>query len=150
MSIQLDLRELREFEKDVSAIPGQLNRHVIPVLKRGAVQVKRQLTEDMRRSKHFARFATFRFEIEENPGQYVASIFPDTDNPRGRGRPYKRNFSDGRSQRPAPTKGPGAGANIAYFGTSRGGGSVRDPFIALQEEAPKFEQALAELVEKLI
>lgn len=48
-----------------------------------------------------------------------------------------------------PQKGsPGSLANIAYFGTSRGGRTVRDPGEALNDEAPNFERALAEVIER--
>jgi hypothetical protein len=51
-----------------------------------------------------------------------------------------------------PVKG-GAGslANIAYFGGAHGGGgTVRDPQQALNEEAPKFEKSIGDAVEDLL
>lgn len=51
-----------------------------------------------------------------------------------------------------PNKGKygGALANVAIFGTSRGGGTVPDPSIALAAEADRFEDALGALFEGLL
>ena len=49
-----------------------------------------------------------------------------------------------------PEKGaPGSLANVAYFGTSRGGGTVADPEDALQEEADAFVEHFAAMAEEL-
>ena len=46
-----------------------------------------------------------------------------------------------------PTKGsPGSLGNIAYFGTSRGGGTVPDPMGALEKEAPSTAEHLLALL----
>lgn len=133
-SVTVDTREARVFEQDLRKVPGELARHVIPVLKKGAVQIKRQLTEEMRDSKHFKGFANISFDVEMlqgfGGGEAHAIIGPEKNS-------------------------PGSGANIAYFGTSRksgkrGGGTVPDPKEALKAETPNFEKALADLVEKLI
>lgn len=45
-------------------------------------------------------------------------------------------------------RGAGNLANIAYFGGAHGGGgTVRDPQRAAEEEAPKFERALLAIIE---
>ena len=50
-----------------------------------------------------------------------------------------------------PNKGgPGAGANIAYFGTSRGGGTVEDPEETMERELPAFEEHLADIAERSV
>jgi hypothetical protein len=41
---------------------------------------------------------------------------------------------------------PGAIANVGYFGTSRGGGTVPDPQGALDAEAPRLESAIGDLL----
>jgi hypothetical protein len=51
-----------------------------------------------------------------------------------------------------PRHGPGlAGnlANVAYFGTSRGGGTVPDPIHAAEAEAEVIERYLGEIGERL-
>src|SRR5699024_8639217 len=48
------------------------------------------------------------------------------------------------------TPGPGAGANIAYFGASRGGGTGEDPEAALDREVGSFEDALGDVAERVV
>jgi hypothetical protein len=64
------------------------------------------------------------YDLETDGGELVAEIGPDKD--------LSGNL-----------------ANIAYFGTWKGGGTVPDPVGALEAEAPNFEKALGDLVEEL-
>ena len=113
----------------VAAIEGKINAtnsEVEAIVGRGALNIKTQLVREMRESKHFKGFAQgisydVRSGLAFGGGVIEAEIGPESD-------------------------GPGAGANIAYFGTSRGGGTVPEPSGALKAEAPKFEAALAKFV----
>ena len=50
-----------------------------------------------------------------------------------------------------PEKGsPGSLANIAFFGSSRGGGTVEDPGITLEREVPTFVKALEAVMERAV
>jgi hypothetical protein len=122
--MQVDTSELRALTVDLRRASTQAVSAAAPVVKRGLVQIKTQLVEEMKASTHFKGVA---------PG-----ISFDED-------------ADGLGGEVGPTKGrPGSLANIAYFGTSRGGGTVPDPQGALDAEAPRFEKALLDALEGLL
>jgi hypothetical protein len=123
-TVDIDMSEVRTLAADFSQIPGELARHAIPVVEKAAVNVKKQLIAEMLASKHFKGFAKISYDLTSDSGGIVAEIGPTKD-------------------------GPGAGANLAYFGTWKGGGTVPDPRGALEAEYPKLEQHLADLAEEL-
>lgn len=123
-TVDIDMSEVRTLAADFSQIPGELARHAIPVVEKAAVNVKKQLIAEMRASKHFKGFAKISYDLTSDSGGIVAEIGPTKD-------------------------GPGAGANLAYFGTWKGGGTVPDPRGALEAEYPNLEQHLADLAEEL-
>lgn len=123
-SISVDMSEVRELAVDMTRVDGRLTRHLAPVVKKGAQNIKDQLVAEMQGSRHFA--------------------------PVARGITYDIK-GDGFEAEIGPEKGrPGSLANIAYFGSSRGGGTVPDPQGAGDAEMPNFEKALAEVAEGLI
>lgn len=128
----IDASEVRQLAADMTRIPERLNRWVIPVLERGASNIKGQLREEMGASTHFkGAVRSIGYDVLYggfgDTGTYEVEIGPSSE--------------DGS---------PGNLANIAYFGTSRGGGTVPDPVGALNAEAPKFEKALADLMGELL
>ena len=124
--ISIDAHEVRELAADFTRIPGELSRHAIPVLSRGALNIKNQIRESFEASGN----AGFRFV--------------------GRSVSYDLTTEGTElSAEIGPTKPEGALANVAIFGTPRGGGTVADPREALEAEAPKFTEALADLAEEL-
>lgn len=130
--VNVDTSELRALAADMRAVPERLNRHLRPVIERGALNVKNALQEDMSARTHFPQLArSINYDVHltsfDGDGVMEAEIGPD-----------KARFG-------------GALANIAYFGASRGGGGrVRDPMERLEEEQPRFEQALADALEDLL
>ena len=130
--ISIDTSQVRELAADMSRFPEQLNRWVIPVVEKGALNIKNQMRADASDSAHFRGMASaisydMVFGGFGDAGTYEAQIGPSSE-----------------------PGSPGNLANIAYFGTSRGGGTVPDPVTALQAEAPGFEQALAALMDELL
>lgn len=128
-----DTSELRALAADMSAVPARLNRHLFPVVKRGANNIRSDMRDAMAASKSFGEMERhITYDVERKPGAIEAEIGP-------------KKTSGGAS------RGLGFGANIAYFGTPRGGGgTVEDPQKALDREAPKFEQALGDAAEGLL
>lgn len=129
--VTVDASELRALAADLRAIPDELARHVAPVVNKGALNIKNDMAEQMRRSTHFGQIApSISYDTHmtsfAGDGVYEAEIGPDKD------------------------RAGGALANVAYFGTSRGGGTVEDPQAALDRELPGFEQALGDLLEDLL
>ena len=128
MSVQFDMSEVRAVAADMRAVDGRLNRWTLGVIEKGALNIKNQLRSEMQASRHFKGAAgDIDYDIRHSPGVIEAEIGP----------------------RSGPGN-PGALANIAYFGTSRGGGTVRNPEYALAEEMPRFIRAMEAEAERLI
>ena len=124
--IEIDTSEVRELAMDMRQVDARLARHLKPIVSKGALNIKNQLRKEMAGSQHF-KGAASAISYDLLDGGFTAEIGPS---------------SEGGS--------PGNLANIAYFGTSRGGGTVADPSGALDEEIPRFEQAILAEAEKLI
>lgn len=125
--IEVDTSELRALAADLGRAPDKVQQGVRPVLAKGALNVKAEMQAAMRGSRHFGQIApSISYDTKVDGGGVEAEIGPDK----------------GRAG--------GALANIAYFGTSRGGGTVPDPQVALTTEAPRFEQALSDLLGDLL
>lgn len=121
-----DASELDQLGTDLGVAATKLAVGVRGVLAKGAVNIKAQLRAEMGSSQHF--------------GQVASSIRYDEV---GRGDAIE--FEIG------PTKqGAGPLANIAYFGTSRGGGTVPDPLGALTAEAATTVDYLNRLLDQAI
>lgn len=120
--ITVDTSEVRAAIADMSNVDGRLRPDTSSVVKRGAQNIKNDLTSQMRSSTHFKGFADIGYDMVDD---FEAEIGPNKP-------------------------GPGSGANIAYFGTSRGGGTVEDPEEALNRELGSFEEHLADVAERVV
>lgn len=121
--------ELRAFAARLAGAGAATEKEVVAITKRGAVNIKAQQNADFAKSQHFGQIAgTVNFDIRVGGafgGGFVeAEIGPD-----------KRR----RSARLA---------NVAIFGTSRGGGTVADPAQALAAELPGYTTALLDAMSK--
>ena len=123
--ISLDMSEVRSAIADMSMIDERLNSHAVQVIDRGAVNIKNQLRAEMGASRHFkGAVRGITYDLKSGGFGTGGEIYAEI----------------------GPEKGkPGSLANIAYFGTSRGGGTVPDPIWALHEEIPRFAKALADV-----
>lgn len=135
-SMQIDASELKQLGADLSAAGSGIAARVRPVVVRGAVNIKNQMRREMSGSASFGALAgSIDFSMTSQKifgtGVIEAEIGPS-------------------KRRGGARRGLGFGANIAYFGTSRGGGTVPDPQGALDAEAPRFEQALGDIMEGLL
>lgn len=121
-AVQVDVSELRTLARALDAIPDKVQRGVRPVVSKGALNVKQELQMDLASSTHFSGITfSVNYDIKADAGGVEAQIGPDK------------------------SKYGGALANVAIFGTSRGGGTVPDPSVALLNEADRFEDALSAL-----
>lgn len=117
--VEIDASSALAVANDLDAALEALPKQVRASVSKGALNIKNAMKADMAASGHF--------------GQAAASITYDLN---------------GSSIAPeaeiGPRKGgPGAIANIAYFGGARpGGATVRDPLEPGLEELPNFESAL--------
>lgn len=130
-SITIDTSELRTLAADMRQVDSRVSRWVLPVVEKGANNIKEELQAEARSSRHFKGVApAISYDIKTLGGAFEAEIGPE------------KRYGKG--------SGGGNHANIGYFGTSRGGGTVEDPQTALDNEAPKFADALADSAEGLV
>ena len=122
---KIDMAEVRSLAADLTRVDARLARHAIPVVRKGAVNIKDEMQADLRKSsdRGFRHVAT-TVSFDELDGGFGAEI--------------------------GPTKPAGALANIAYFGSYKGGGTVRDPWHALDDEYPSFIKHLGDIAGELI
>lgn len=115
--------ELMAYSRDLGRVAGKALPDVDAVLKKGAQNVKEQLVREARWSRHFKGIVpSLSYESKYSIGSAGYEIGPDK-----------------------ALSGGGLG-NVAYFGTSRGGGtlSLEGP---LEMETPNLESELDRLVE---
>lgn len=130
--VTFDASELRTLSADFAGTPANIAPDVRAAVVKGAVNIKRDMRADMARSKHFkGAVPAIDFDVIENTHAVVAVIGPKV--------------GPGQS---------GGHAGIAYgagvFGGARGGGKVRDPQYVLDEELPRFEQAMGDILEGIL
>ena len=119
-NVEIDAHEVKEFASELGKVPTKVVTGVRPAVVKAGVNMKKQLREEMDKSKHFRASRSINFDVSDG----------------------------GLAVEVGPTKsGAGNLANIAYFGgVNGGGGTVPDPRGALEAEAPRFEKALTDLV----
>lgn len=117
----------REFAATLQAAGDAALPAAQEVIKIGSQKLERQLQKEMRASPYFKGQAKgITHDVTVSGGTVTGEIGPET----GRGR-------------------PGALSGIAYFGGANGGGgTVRDPELALAVEAPIVEKHLLDVVFK--
>ncbi len=128
--VSVDTSELRELSADLRSAPSSIAPKVNAVVFKGAMNIKAAMVSDMSASRSFRGVARdIDFDMIDGQDSVAAEI--------------------------GPRSAPGAAgnlANIAYFGspTRAGGATVRDPREALEDEQPKFEQALADVLGEIL
>ena len=108
-----DASEIRQLAADLDMAAATIAAKLRPIWSKAGVNIKKQLRDEMSQSEHFAAAAH--------------RISYDLTTP----------ADDTLLLEVGPTHGagdPGSLGNIAYFGTSRGGGTVPDPMGALEAE----------------
>lgn len=115
--------DLRKFAQDLGKVAGRAVPDSDAVLKKGANNIKEDLVSDAKASKHFKGMAG---SISYDPIGGFGSL--------------------GYEIGPSKDRRGGALGNIAYFGTSRGGGTL-DLEGPLGRESPALERELGKLVD---
>lgn len=128
-TFDFDVSELTALGRELAVAGDSIMGKVRPVVSKGALNVKNGMREDMSGSAYFARVASsITYETRDGVGWAEAEVGPVTA---------------GRTV--------GDLAHIAYFGGfPAGGGTVRDPQAVLDEEAPRFEKAITDVIEGLL
>lgn len=125
--VNVDMGEVRAYSVDLGAVPGEFVRFGSPALKKAAQNIKTAMQADLRASSN----AGIRFVAGTVTYDDIAAT------------------GTGLETEIGPEKPQGALANIAYFGTYKGGGHTRDPREAAEEEMPAFEAEIDKIVERL-
>lgn len=126
-----DTSDLDGLIRDLRKIPADMVPKIRGVVAKSALNTKKVMQKDAKRSRHFGQMAAsigYDLKVHEFGGDGVieAEIGPSTG-------------------------GAGSLAGIAYFGTSRpGGGTVRNPEDAMLEEAPNFYEYAFRATEGLL
>lgn len=126
-----DASDLDNLARSFRAIPALMVPRMRGVVTKSAVNTKKIMRADARRSRHFKQIEptiSFDIKVHEFGGDGVieAEIGPSG-------------------------AGSASLAGIAYFGTSRpGGGTVRNPEDAMLEEAPNFYEFAFKATEGLL
>lgn len=132
--ISIDTSEVRAAVVDMTSVDSRLRPDVYAVLEKGAINVRDDLRAKMNASRHFHGASSISYDIIGrgfgDVGLLEAEIGPDKRLGKG---------SRGANH-----------ANIAYFGTSRGGGTVEDPEAALEREIPAFEKHMLDIAERVV
>lgn len=125
-----DVSQLRNLTRDLQAFTPKVAKGIPQVVKKGALNVKKTMQSDFRESRHFGQIArSINFDVKASGGNAEAEIGPDKSVP----------------------KAGAQLAHIAYWGGARGGGgTVRDPSRALEDEGDNFENALGALLDGVL
>jgi hypothetical protein len=129
-SVNMDTSEWGALAADLTAAGSGVAAVVRPIVHKGASNIKNQLRAEMRSSRHFRPVArAIDYSMHGGMSFGVGMIEAEIGPRRG---------------------SPGSLANVAIFGTSRGGGNVPDPRRALEAEAPNVERALLDAIGHLL
>lgn len=124
------LDAIRKFDTDVRS-------QASAVLVKGAVEIKKNLQTEARKSKHFGQVAkSISYETTRRRDTTEIEIGPDKERAYAGGRP-------GRPNKPGPI------ANIAYFGGANGGGGSLDFDEPVERELTVIDEHLKKLGEAL-
>jgi len=116
--------ELRKLSENMGKVAGSALKDVDAVVQKGALNVKKEMAYSAVWSKHFKGMAgAISYDSHYLPGRVRYEVGPDKNR-----------------------RGGGIG-NVAYFGTSRGGGTL-DIEQPLLSEGPRMQSALADLAAK--
>jgi len=121
---------LRAFAVELEQASTNIAPQVDAIVRKGALDIKKGMQADLKASPHFKRVARdVSFDITEASNAVEAEIGPVI----GRGKGHA-----------------GSLAFLAYVGGANQGATVRDPRAVLDEEAPRFEKYLDDLMKGVL
>ena len=128
-TINMDMSEVVSFAAELKGVPSELSRHAIPALKRFAQDVKTDVQADFRASSNsgFQKIANqVRYDdITPGAGGYETEVGVDKG-------------------------GAGSLANLAVYGTPKGGGSHPRPDQIAVWHQPAFEKSLQDMAAEIL
>lgn len=118
--MDVDAAELKRLGQEFIEAGKKIIPEARKVVEKGSLNVKKQIQADFRGSKHFKGVRDVRYRVKSTGDTIEGAIAPHLDQ-----------------------EGFGSLVGIAIHGGSKGGGgTVPDPILALEAEAPNFEEAL--------
>lgn len=124
-SMEVDASDFDKLGDDLRQAAQKIVPEARRVVEKGALNVKKQIQESFRGSSfEGAVVRNVRYKVENTEDGIEGSIAPFLEQ-----------------------EGYGSLVGIALYGSSKGGGgTVVDPLLALEAEAPRFEKALLDVV----
>lgn len=115
-----EIEGLRELSADLGKISAEAVAKVRPIVQKGALNIKTEMQDDARGSRHFRAIApSISYDTEVGRDGVTAEIGPAKDR-----------------------YGAASLANIAYFGGANGGGGTLDIDAPLKNEEPRLMKAI--------
>lgn len=138
--MKIDDGELTSVIADLQYAPNKVIDSARKVMKKGAVNIKKELVADAKKSKHFAKLARVTsFDETFTAGGAEYEIGPDVL------KTVRGNSKRSVTKKYAPGT-VGHIANIAYFGGANGGGGSLDFYRPAREEADNLQKHLGEVL----
>lgn len=123
----VDVSELHALAADLDGIPPQIAREAKASARKAAVNIKNEWRQNVSRSRYFRMTHTINFTETTSGETCEAEVGPN------------RYFRHARL------------AGIGHFGGANGGGgTLPDPDVYVASEGPRFEQAISDLVAKVL
>lgn len=137
--MRIDASDFDDFARELERVAPEVAKGVRPVVQKGALNVKQDWNDAFRESTHFKGIAgSVNYDTKISVDGVEAEIGPD------------RGKFPGLAGKPK-TRPAAPLAGIAHFGGARGGGgSIDDPQKFLDDEAPRFEKALNDLIDEAL
>lgn len=133
----LDTSETQKLLDAIKKFDSDVRSKAEDVLVKGAVEIKKNLQAEARKSKHFKQIArAISYETTKRGASTEVEIGPDKERAYAGGRP-------GRPNRPGPI------ANIAYFGGANGGGGTLDFDEPVEREFDSIDEYMKKLGDAL-
>lgn len=126
-SISADTSELDAFARDLAAMEHHIKKKLKPAVKKAGVQMKDAWRADAASSTHFHQIApTINFDVTETSNSVEVEVGPDV------------------RRRAARLE------NIWLFGgVNGGGGTGKEPMRYLDDEVPRFENAMGGVIDEV-
>ncbi|WP_314325442.1 hypothetical protein [Paenarthrobacter ilicis] len=122
--MEIDGSELNDLGDSFAQAASRIIPETRKVVEKGSLNVKKDIQASFRGSSFEGAVRNIRYRVENTEDGIEGSIAPYLEQ-----------------------EGYGSLVGIALYGSSRGGGgTVVDPLVALQAEAPRFEKALSDVV----
>ena len=125
----MDMSEVVSFAAELEGVPQALARHAIPVLKRFAQDVKTDMQTD--------------FQSSSNRGFQRIAAFISYDNITAGADGYETELGINKG-------GAGSLANLAVYGTPKGGGSHPRPDQIAVWHQPAYEKSLQDMAAEIL